>query len=188
MSFRQIIKLVNKFEIKLAQIDSNVELLKGTVTVTSADLSNAQQQGEVTLNQIDPLDAERLINNRINRDGPTSHMTLIGPKELRDLVASKFKSMTEEEKQGQLRKIVEKNIEQQILSTINSMFLADWKVEGLGKAEKEDNVAYFMVVSWKTGNLIREQLGLPPRDFHVTVGFGDAGDIHGVNKGVTSLV
>lgn len=70
---------------------------------------------------------------------------------------------------------------------VKNQFSDDWAVEGLGKAENEKSKTYFMVISWDTGNQIRRGLGLPPKDFHVTVGF-DPTDIHDANKGLGSLV
>jgi len=42
------------------------------------------------------------------------------------------------------------------------------------------------VVSWTAAAQVREALGAPPHDFHISVGFKQ-NDIHGVDKGVSTL-
>jgi len=52
---------------------------------------------------------------------------------------------------------------------------------GLGKAEQGKDVVYFIVVDWPEAQKFRAQFGLPPRDFHITMGFSNK-DIHNVRK------
>ncbi|CDF40315.1 unnamed protein product [Chondrus crispus] len=47
--------------------------------------------------------------------------------------------------------------------------------------------AYFVVVEWPAGNALRTELGLPPIDFHITLGFS-VKDIHDVRKDRSTLV
>jgi len=47
----------------------------------------------------------------------------------------------------------------------------DWTVQGLGRVEDGTNEAYFLVVEWASAQALRAKLGLPPHDFHITVGF-----------------
>ena len=54
---------------------------------------------------------------------------------------------------------------------------------GLGRA----STSHFVVVLWPRGAALRARLGLAPADFHVTLGFGAAGDAHGVAKGLSTL-
>jgi len=54
---------------------------------------------------------------------------------------------------------------------------------GLGRA----STSHFVVVLWPRGAALRARLGLAPTDFHVTIGFGAAGDDHGVAKGLSTL-
>ena len=54
---------------------------------------------------------------------------------------------------------------------------------GLGRA----STSHFVVVLWPRGAALRARLGLDPADFHVTLGFGAAGDAHGVAKGLSTL-
>ena len=48
--------------------------------------------------------------------------------------------------------------------------------------------AYFVAVCWPSGQALRCACGLPPKDFHATLGFGPSGDVHDVPKGVGSLL
>eukprot|EP00392_Amoebophrya_sp_AT5.2_P016899 g17207.t1 len=72
---------------------------------------------------------------------------------------------------------------------------------GVGTAASNKNRCYFVVVCFPRGQAFREFLGLGAgagsglqgsssdlKDFHITLGFGSAGDVHGVSKGVTSLL
>lgn len=57
---------------------------------------------------------------------------------------------------------------------------------GIGKVEEENNEAWFIVLDSKEANEYRRSLGLPPKDFHVTLGF-DRKDIHNQSKGTETL-
>ena len=51
----------------------------------------------------------------------------------------------------------------------------DWQDVGLGRlTEGEANEVFFRVVRWESGQKARAALGLPPKDFHITVGFKKA--------------
>lgn len=63
----------------------------------------------------------------------------------------------------------------------------DIKDVGLGKVTKADNEAYFKVLQWDSANAFRTNVGLPAKDFHITVGFKTA-DIHDVKKDTTALL
>ncbi|KII94225.1 hypothetical protein PLICRDRAFT_420648 [Plicaturopsis crispa FD-325 SS-3] len=54
---------------------------------------------------------------------------------------------------------------------------------GIG-ADRETGT-YFVVIIWVAGQQLRKQLGLPPKDFHITL---SRHDNHGVDKGVDSLL
>lgn len=58
---------------------------------------------------------------------------------------------------------------------------------GLGRVAHEDTVAVFVVLEWPAANALRVSLGLPPQDFHVTLGFSRT-DVHGVRKDKSTLV
>jgi hypothetical protein len=51
----------------------------------------------------------------------------------------------------------------------------DWQDVGLGRlTEGEANEVFFRVVRWESGQKARAAMGLPPKDFHITVGFKKA--------------
>ena len=61
--------------------------------------------------------------------------------------------------------------------------------KGIGRAEKDGEKVYFLVVEWPWGDKFRkEALGIETiRQFHITLCWTGRGDIHGVEKGETSL-
>lgn len=69
----------------------------------------------------------------------------------------------------------------------------DFTVRGVGKAEKDGKEAYYAALSWPAGDKMRKSLGLPTgdeegaQDFHITLGFGEGGDVHGARKTDTSV-
>ena len=70
----------------------------------------------------------------------------------------------------------------------------DWKITGepkyvcIGKQEKDDNAAYFIVVDWPEAQEFRkEQFLLDKKDLHITIGFRRS-DIHDVPKDKTTCV
>jgi|APSaa5957512622_1039677.scaffolds.fasta_scaffold85776_1 hypothetical protein len=119
--------------------------------------------------------ADAMIANRKKRDGDASHMTLVTPKESKDII----KKLRDEE--GLSRKQAEKKLKSLLEDNPPP---SDWKVKGVGKAEKDGNEAYYAAVDWEGGRKLRESLGLDPdaNDFHITLGFGDGGDVHGASK------
>jgi len=62
-----------------------------------------------------------------------------------------------------------------------SIELDDVNFLGVGRAERNENKAYFIVVKSNTLSNIREGLGLSTYDFHVTIGFKWK-DVFGVRK------
>lgn len=62
-----------------------------------------------------------------------------------------------------------------------------WADLGEGRAFADGCESAFRVLLWPGGVALRRALGLPPQDFHVTLGFRD-GDVHGKPKGMSSLM
>lgn len=58
---------------------------------------------------------------------------------------------------------------------------------GIGKAQKDSNVAYYIVVDFPEVDEYREKLNLPKKDLHITIGFMDK-DVHGVKKDASTLI
>lgn len=57
----------------------------------------------------------------------------------------------------------------------------------LGQRERVPNRVFFKVIDWPGGRAFREQFGLPPKDFHITVGFQHMDMFH-LRKDESTLV
>jgi hypothetical protein len=67
------------------------------------------------------------------------------------------------------------------LEGIFKVEISDLKLLGLGKAENAGNEAYYIVVKSEMLDVIRENLELTEKDFHITLGVKWK-DVHGVRK------
>jgi len=111
---------------------------------------------------------ETLISNQARRDRRegseyTHHITVISVMEYNQLMKNDPKDFQER------------------INTIKSLDIEDLDFEGVGKAERDGNIAYFVVVESPILDEFRSSLGLEPKDFHVTLGF-DKKDVFGVRK------
>lgn len=109
---------------------------------------------------------ETLIGNQQRRDKKedySHHATIINVMEFNKL-AEKYGSSL-----------------QQRLDAVFSLDISDLKFKGIGKAEKNSNEAYFVILESPTLDEIRTSFGLEPKDFHITIGF-DKKDVFGVRK------
>lgn len=111
------------------------------------------------------------LNNRVRRDGNESHITLVTKSEVEQVLPSPTDGAIEI-----------------FLATLAETAVDDWQDVGLGRlTEGEANEVFFRVVRWESGQKARAALGLPPKDFHITVGFKKA-DIHHRAKNESTLV
>ena len=196
-NFKKIIKLANKFEIKFKyaqmgidlDLNSDVKIEKGAMEVVSNKLNEIQKEGEIALKEKlnDETAYNLLIANRVARDGEEAHMTVINSKELSTIVKEIKERNKEENKYNGTTKEIESAIKKDILHKAKQNFDSNLENKGLGKASKDNSEAYFMVISWDAGNNIRKEFGLDPKDFHITVGFNPS-DVHGMSKGISSLI
>jgi atypical dual specificity phosphatase len=107
---------------------------------------------------------QEYINNRVKRDGEHHHITLIQKNEL------------------------ESKVMIDLLETIKTCkYYSKMFNIGIGRATKGNEEVYYQIIYWPIGNEIRRELNLPPKDFHVTLGFKNK-DIHGINKGYSTLI
>ena len=130
---------------------------------------------------------EKFVNNRIQRDGQdVYHITLISPPETRQIVKDIRSKMGISG--GKAKKEAKRQLLEQAASLGQSDFnIGETKsVEGPGDgsvgAEGEPSSAFFKVVEWPEVQALRAEYGLPPKDLHITLGIGDNGDVHGVEK------
>jgi hypothetical protein len=100
-------------------------------------------------------DLTKAAANRKLRDGTSHHLTIVSPPELTKKRAALLKAFQDRD----------------ILFALT----------GLGSVNKNGATAYYVTVHSPHGALLRREANLPPRDFHVTLGF-DPQDIHGVPK------
>ena len=71
-----------------------------------------------------------------------------------------------------------------IANYFNEIFnvdIKDIKMMGLGKAERSGNKSFFVVVRSEMLDTIRQNFGLPKKDFHITIGFKYK-NVYGVRK------
>ncbi len=61
------------------------------------------------------------------------------------------------------------------------------QLHGLGRVSQGKHSSYFVVASSADGQFLRQNLLLPTKDFHITLGFKEH-DIHGVSKGEETLI
>lgn len=107
------------------------------------------------------------LENRVARDGEAFHMTLIQPREFRKLAK-------ELKRYGRRVPIPEEEISFEIL--------------GIGTVSSEISQSWFAVCRSAEMSQWRRGLKLPVQDLHITLAFGDAGDVHGPSKDIDSLI
>ena len=107
--------------------------------------------------------------NQAARDHQLFHMTLLSPNEY--LLADKTMLATMFSSEGN------NNVTPEL--TISLL--------GLGYVEKDDKSTFFVVAQSTDAQYIRQQLLLPNKDFHVTLGFKPS-DIYGVKKDLSTLM
>ena len=130
---------------------------------------------------------EQFINNRIQRDGhDVYHVTIISPPETRQIIQNIRTEMGLSG--GKAKKEAKRTLLERAASLAVSEFnIGETKsVEGPGDGsvgvEGEPSVAFFKIVDWPEVQTLRAEYGLPPKDLHITLGIGDNGDVHGVEK------
>ena len=88
---------------------------------------------------------------------------------------------------SQATKAVRAELEKAAAGLELSYAIGDTKsVEGPGDGsvgEKgSDSIAFFKTVEWPAAQKLRKSYDKPEKDFHITLGIGDNGDVHGVDK------
>lgn len=109
-----------------------------------------------------------LKQHRDLRDGADSyHLTAVTPAEFRQLK----KALKNEGKRVELP---------------TEPF--DVELLGIGYGESESSACWFAICTSPAVAAWRESLELPPKDLHISLAFDAGGDVHGVPKGVSSLL
>ncbi len=70
------------------------------------------------------------------------------------------------------------------LTTTTAAEVGPFYALGTASFKKSNNAIVFIVIVWAGGQQMRKLLGLPPKDFHITL---SAHDDHGVDKSITCL-
>ena len=142
--------------------------------VASPRMMAVLRDAEDTLRRVLGNDvAENIFANRIKRDGDSAHVTLLNPIDGKKAVGNfvKIEGIT-------------KDVAMQRITEMAERLRDTWKERGIGKAMSGSRIAYFVVMDWPDAKLFREAVGVDPdsQDFHMTIGFGPDGDVHGVRK------
>ncbi|KAI7908334.1 uncharacterized protein BX663DRAFT_493846 [Cokeromyces recurvatus] len=135
------------------------------------------------------------IENRLIRDGEENghHITVINHLEITSLIPLYDKNKEENDitiSKGQHKKLFKKT-QKDIHDTIVNQFgsALDWQRPidlGIGHCADEEANTYYRVIHWPFGQMIREKIGLPKTNFHITVGFSPR-DVH-IYKGPATLI
>jgi hypothetical protein len=148
---------------------------------------------KVSLDGVD----QKYIDNRITRDGEDSfHITIFTPPEVRGMIKDKIEDLIEKAKKekrkppskNKAKKEAKEKLMNDAAAALELSYeIGDTKsVEGPGDGsvgEKgSDSIAFFKTVKWDKAQEFRAEYRLPPKDFHITLGIGDNGDVHGVDK------
>jgi hypothetical protein len=137
---------------------------------------------KVSLDGVD----QKYIDNRITRDGEDSfHITIITPPEVRTII----KDLKEKEglSGGQAKKAAKEKLMADAANLSPTYKMGDTKsAEGPGDGavgiKGADSIAFFKTLDWNEAQELRKKYDLGPKDFHITLGIGDNGDVHGVDK------
>ena len=110
------------------------------------------------------VDYNIFTENQIKRDGGHYHITVINVMDFNRL-----------SKKLSIDKFVNS------LDLIFKYPIDDLKLLGIGRVQKDENVAYFVVCDSDKLDAVRTRFELPKQDFHITLGFS-LKDVFGVPK------
>lgn len=148
-------------------VSGAAKVLKGSYAALSVE-AVALQPLEIELQTILGENFDELKAHRDLRDGQGGyHMTIIEPREFRK-VARELK------RAGSKLQLPQSQIH--------------FAIYGIGTAKSESSQAWFAVCRSQAVADWRKSLGLPAKDLHITLAFGAEGDVHGVSKGLESMV
>ena len=118
------------------------------------------------------------------------HITLVDPREFASLVQQARANDSSLSKSAAVRQV-----RAQLFELKEQAELQPPRITGIGSATSaEGYTTYWATVEWPgEAQIIREMLGLPPKDFHITLAStaeenGQLRDIHDANKAVSNVV
>ncbi|PRP88463.1 hypothetical protein PROFUN_03180 [Planoprotostelium fungivorum] len=116
------------------------------------------------------------------RDGPINHITFLSPGEPQQLLDKLSKlcetfgmERGEEPEREKLMDVISKNITD------------DWVDLGVGQLTQGEQKVWYKVIRWPSADDFRAKVGLPKKDFHVTLGYTHF-DIHNQTKDENTLI
>lgn len=115
------------------------------------------------------------LKNRIERDGENFHVTIITPDEVSNTHSS-YSAL------HHVKDEITKDITKENINLTDEVY--DF---GIGKVERDGNATFYVYCYVLNGNKIREQFDLPPKDYHITLGFTGK-DIHDKPKSLNTLI
>jgi len=187
---------------------------RGSLYLTGADIDFVGNLAtDAALNNLNyPQDC---VAKRIARDGILQHMTLLSRKEISSLVEKAAASCGESAStvftmlnngepldtayEHMNKKARNMYFRGKILTFCESFLgdrttrTSDWFIHGIGRHDElhvgdgGERWCFFLVCSYPRAAALRKKLGLPPKDFHITLGFNEQ-DIHDCAKGVDTLL
>lgn len=118
-------------------------------------------------------------------------------KELKDFTGDKYDQYTNNQQQrdhgnyhitvinvAEFNKLVKEFGMSDFVKSIDKLFkyeIDDLKMLGVGRASKNENIAYYVVCRSEKLDAVRKRYNLEPKDFHITIGFNFK-DVFGVRK------
>jgi hypothetical protein len=152
----------------------------------SRELQEAANEAVTALSHSIPHFAESYTKPRIQRDGDLFHVTLVAKSEIPQLCHH-----FQEQDRVAVMKLAEESAEREILkktSTEKQDCARSAMVQlGIGIARSKESQCYYGVICWPDAAVWRHRHGLPPAEFHMTLGFQPY-DVHGVRKDHTTLL
>lgn len=168
--------VLGAMDIVLSGPGQQVTFCRGVVAVSGERVEQASRRGLAAV-------PDSWVQQRQNRDGQHSHMTLLSKVDLQLLAQNVEKIWP-----GDVLPSADMSgIAAAVVALLDKASYAwDWVDVGTGTCKDTSGEATFRVVLWPAARGLREKLGLPPKDFHITLGF-QGNDVHSKSKGLTSI-
>ena len=142
-------------------------------------------------------------NARLKRDGANYHITLLSKPEAAGAASAVAAAQGGGNPMGSVLSTLSGRREptdlngdyadpileehEEMMADPDTAFVDNWVALGIGSVSDGPNTTWYAVLEWESGNAALARLGLPPKDFHITLAF-EKKDVHGVGKGVDTMV